>query len=850
MNFAARRNLFFAAWVSIISCYFTLTAMAAGETLDLNGDWQVAQTGDTNWLPARIPGCIHTDLLAAGKIPDPFFRDNESQVQWIGETNWTYRRTFEVSAATLARDRVLLRCEGLDTLATVRINGRELGQADNMFRIWEFDAKPLLVAGQNEIVISFASTLPVMRQRNAERKLFEWSGPHEPTGRAYVRKEPCNFGWDWGPVLITCGIWRNIEITAFDQARLSDVVILQDHSVKGQVQLTFNIAAEITNAPALMASIRVLFGQQVVAQTVVLLTNGIGGGKLTIDHPQLWWPAGMGGQPLYQVQVELQDTGHVVLDRMEKRIGLRTVELFPPYKTNSLRFAVNGVTFFAKGANWIPADPFPNRVSKDRLRRYVRDAVAVNMNMLRFWGGGYYEDPELFDACDEMGILVWLDFKFGCSSYPAFDESFMENVRAEVRDNVRQLRHHPSIAVWCGNNEISLMTQPTWSTNGMGKADYDRLFSGLIGGEVKALAPQALYVPGSPEVGDIHSWQVWHGDKPFESYRGLNGFLSEFGFQSFPEPATVRTYTTEADRASVLTPVMKWHQRSAGDGNQKISDTMARYFQPPKDFESALWLSQILQGYGIKIGAESWRQNQPQSMGCIYWQYNDCWPVASWSSVDYYGRWKALHYLARRFYAPVLVSGLEDVTNQSVAVSVTSDLLTTNRGQLTWEVTDPAGRPLLKESETIVLAPQSSRRLQDLDLRKLVSRSSASNLLVWLKIEVPGQPVSENLVTLVRPKDLALVEPGLRPVIKKYGDQFLVTLSADKPALWTWLSLKDANAVYSDNFIHVRPKSPAQITVTPEQPMTDDEFTRALQVRSLIDTYKPTRKRGAYEKRL
>ncbi len=460
------------------------------------------------------------------------------------------------------------------------------------------------------------------------------------------------------------------------------------------------------------------------------------------------------------------------------------------------------------------------------------------MNMLRFWGGGYYEEDALYDACDEMGILVWADCKFACSSYPAFDPAFMENVRQEIRDNVRRLRHHPSIAVWCGNNEISLMTKPEWSTNSMGKADYDKLFSGLIADEVKACDPQALYVPGSPEVGDLHYWQVWHGGKTFDAYRTLNGFLSEFGFQSFPEPKTVDAYTASEDRTSLFTPVMEWHERSAGNGNKMISDMTERYFKPAKDFDSALWLSQILQGYGIKTGAEFWRENMPKSMGCIFWQYNDCWPVASWSSVDYYGRWKALQYMARRFYAPVLVSGLENTTNQSVDIYVTSDLLNSSQGRLTWEVTNPKGMSLAGGTEMLDFAAQSSRMVNQLNLRQLAEKFGTTNLLVWLKLETPGQPVSENLVTLVFPKELPLVNPHLKSTIKKTKDEFRVTLTADAPALWTWLTLKNADATYSDNFIHVRAGSPVEIQVKPSHPMTRKEFDEALQVRSLYDTYK------------
>ena len=802
--------------------------------LSLDGPWQVAPGGSAEWLPATVPGCIHTDLLRAGKIPDPFYRDNEQAVQWVGETNWLYRRTFRVPGEALKRDHVLLRCEGLDTLADIKINGQQIGRADNMFRTWEFDAKPALKAGENVIEVAFASPLPLMKERQAKRTLFEWAGAHEPKGRAWVRKEPCNFGWDWGPVLITCGIWRSISLEAFDQARLADVLILQDHSVPGRVRLGVEVTAE-TQGP-LSAAVSVSHRGKRVGTTKVDLAMGKGRGGLDIRDPELWWPAGMGRQPLYEVQVELLDAGGKVIDRTTRRIGLRTLKLIQADKENSLHFEVNGIPFFAKGANWIPADAFANRVTPEILRRYVADAVAVNMNTLRFWGGGYYEEDALFDACDEMGLCVWLDFKFACSSYPAFDDAFMESVRLEARDNLRRLRHHPCIGVWCGNNEISLMTKDEWSDSSMGRGDYDKLFTTLLGQQVKELVPQASYVSGSPDCGDTHYWQVWHGGKTFDAYRSFTGFASEFGFQSFPEPKTVHSYTTERDRDSLVTPVMEWHQRSA-KGNEKIRDMIPRYFRAPKDFDSALWLSQILQGYGIKVGAEYWRQTMPKSMACVFWQYNDCWPVASWSSVDYYGRWKALHYLARRFYSPILVSGLENATNGTVEVFVTSDRLETCRGTFTWTVTDPDGSSYTQGSEALDIPSRRSQKVKTLDLHELVQQKGADHVLIWLKLVADGQTVSDNLVAFVPPKDFNLPDPHLAATITKSRGGFAVKLRAEKPALWAWLELRDADAKYSDNFVHVTASSPAQILVQPARPMSRADFTKALRVRSLYDTY-------------
>src|ERR1039458_3998111 len=805
--------------------------------LNLNGAWQLSRSGADDWMLATVPGCVHTDLLAAGKIPDPFFRDNEKSLQWIGETNWTFRRGFDVPEEFLKLDRVRLRCDGLDTLATVKINGQEIGRTDNMFRTWEFDVKSALQSGENRIEISFVSPLPLMKERQSARALYEWIGPHETPGRAWVRKEPCNFGWDWGPVLITCGIWRDIGLVAFDHARLADVQILQDHSVAGTVGLKIEINSETTGTEPLSAIVSVSHAGEILQTKTVELDGGAGRTAIEINDPKLWWPAGMGAQPLYEVAVELRDASGATIDRAVRRIGLRTLKLLPKDKINSLRFEVNGVSFFAKGANWIPADPFPNRVSTEKLRRYVADAVAANMNSLRFWGGGYYEDDALFDACDEMGICVWMDFKFACSSYPAFDEHFMDNVRAEAHDQLQRLRHHPCIAVWCGNNEISLMTAEKWSAKSMARADYDKLFKELLGGQVAKFAPQANFVSGSPDCGDMHYWQVWHGGKPFEAYRTLTGFMSEFGFQSFPELKTVRAYTTAEDHASVMTPVMQWHQRSAGNGNERIKDTTLKYFNEPKDFESALWVSQILQATAVKTGAEHWRRSMPQSMGCMFWQYNDCWPVTNWSSVDYFGRWKALQFLARRFYSPLLVSALEIPGRGEIDIYTTSDLGEPRRGTVEWSVTDVTGNEIQRGSLPVEIAPRSSAKVGALNLKREIGRHGITNHLVWLKLVVDGKIESENLVTFVRPKELKLADPQLKTAVASAANGFLVTVTAAKPALWCWLDLGGMDARYSDNFVHLGAGESKHILVTTAAPGMMEEFTKALRTRSLFDTY-------------
>ena len=805
-----------------------LTGGSSKISFDLAGAWEVSASGSNDWFAATVPGCIHTDLLAAKRIPDPFYRDNEKQVWWVGEQAWAYRRKFEVTPDLLQRQRVLLRCEGLDTLATIRLNGQELGKADNMFRTWEFDVKSALRSGENEIGITFASPFPYMQSRKAEL-------PAKMQERSWVRKEPCQFGWDWGPKLVTCGIYKQIAIVAFDTARLSDVLILQDHSQKGRVDVQVQVAAETTGSSAVRAVVSVRDNQKEVGTAEMALAEGKGIGTVTIKEPKLWWPNGMGDHPLYTVETRLLDAKGKVLDQSSKRIGLRTLKLLPPDKRTHapLRFEVNGVQYFSKGANCIPFDSFNTRVTPDILRRYVADAVAANMNTLRFWGGGYYEEDELFDACDELGICVWLDFKFACSGYPTSDNAFMENVRMEARDQLQRLRHHACIGVWCGNNEIAMM-------KAMPQADYDKLFKDLLGSQVKEFAPQANYVPGSPDCGDNHSWEVWHGGKPFESFRKQSGFMSEFGLQSFPEPKSVRLYTDEGDRGSVLSPVMVSHEKDGGaKGIKKIANYIQQYFKPTKDFDSTLWLSQIMQAYGIKMGAESWRQNMPNSMGCVFWQYNDCYPVASWSSVDYYGRWKALQYAARHFYEPLLVSGVENLGDGTVDVFISSDAMEACRGKVSWIASDTSGKVLEQDAKVLEIPAHQSQKVCTVNLSKECKALGVNAVLTWLKLEVGGKIVSENLVLFTAPSQIELADPQIHCDVKESKDGYVVTLTAQKPALWAWLTMKDGDAKYSDNFIHLFPVSPKQIIVKPTQHISLAELKNRLQVFSLFDTYAP-----------
>ena len=801
----------------------------------LNGTWELS--GGDYTLPATVPGCAHTDLRAAGKIEDPFYRDNELDLLWIGETDWTFRRQFDVSDELLTHDHVLLRCYGLDTIATVVVNGIQIAQTDNMHRTYEFDVKTYLQSGDNTIEVTFASAMNYVREREREGGVLPaWGvGHHKLNSGGWIRKQPSNFRWDWGPMLVTAGIWRDIELVAHNEIRLTDVHILQDHTIEGKVSLTVNVTAT-DDGPV---TCQITHKGAIIATTESDLQDGTAELALDIDDPQLWWPAGMGEQPLYTVEVTAGD------DLWTGRIGLRTLQLdcHDDEWGESFQFVANGVSFFAKGANWIPADTFVTALTKADYRRLLEDAVAANMNMIRVWGGGIYEYDMFFDICDELGICVWQDFMFACATYPAYDQDFMTNVRAEAEDNVRRIRHHPSLALWCGNNELEQgLVGDEWTDHTMSWEDYGALYDVLLPEVVSVLDPQTAYWPCSPHTprgdrsywldptaGDVHIWQVWHGRQPFEFYRTCeHRFISEFGFQSFPEPATTHGYTQPTDR-NITSFVMEHHQRSA-IGNSTIIHYMTDWFRLPTSFDQTLWLSQILQGLGIKYAVEGWRRNMPRQMGALYWQLNDCWPVASWASIDYHGRWKALHYMARRFFAPVLLSAVEDLESNTVDLHITNDKLDPVDGLIRWRLTDLAGHVVDEGRIAVSVAASHTQKVSTLTLNGQVQTHGPRNLILWLDLTIDDEIVSSNLVTFARVKHLELADPGIQMRIS-VGERNIVTLEAAGPALYVWLSGIDGR--FSDNFFHLFPGKPVEIEID----TTETDLENKLVVQSVINTY-------------
>src|SRR5258705_2335264 len=766
---------------------------AAKTSIALINGWQFREVGKDTWYPATVPGCVHTDLLKNKLIEGPFYRGNESKLQWIGKKDWEYRMSFTVKPELLSREQLELVFEGLDTYANVFLNDQHLLDADNMFRTWRVDSKRALKPGLNTLRIRFRSPineiLPVMAKMN-----YQLPSPNDQGEKTYpyTRKAAYHFGWDWGPRFVTSGIWKPVSIEAWDKLRIADLHIVQEQVGVDVARLKAEVEVVAVAGSEAMLIIDNAVTKTVVARKQVRLVPGTNNLSLafTISHPLLWWPNGLGSHPLYNFRARILING-VPVDQLSTRTGQRSFEFRQEadQQGKSFTFIINGVPVFAKGGNWIPADSFPTRVSRAKYSQLLESVRDTNMNMLRVWGGGIYESNDFYELCDEMGILIWHDFMFAGSMYPGTPE-FLDNVRHEAIDNVKRLRNHPSIVIWAGNNEI----EAGWMNWGWKKNlppslwdDYQKIFNGVLPEVCAALDPSRPYWPTSPHgglpddpnslrSGDTHYWQVWHAAKPFANYEQQTPrFMSEFGFQSFPQIETVNSYTIPSEH-DIQSPVMLAHQKHAR-GNQLIREYMLREYPEPKDFESFLYVSQVLQAEGIKIGAEHLRRIMPHNMGSLYWQIDDCWPVASWSSIDYTGRWKALQYYARRFYSDILVSPHEE--NGNLNVFVVSDRLQPATAQLNLSLLDFEGNKVWTQQKDIEVAALNSKSYFTVPINTLLEGKDVKGVFLFTEVLVAGKPVSRNEYFFQPYKNLSLPRPQINADVVAVRGGFKVTLSAD-----------------------------------------------------------------------
>lgn len=660
------------------------------DTIILNGQWNMKEAGTDKEYPVTVPGSVLSALLDAGAIEDPYYRENEYEARELFWKDYEFARTFTVSAEQLSMARMDLVCYGLDTLAVLTINGKELARTNNMHRTYRFAVKEYLREGENEIRILFQSTLKYMKEyQPAEGKEIHVIPVGGMEGNQYLRKAHSMFGWDWGAQLPDAGIWRDIELECYDEARIEDVRIHQLHE-NGKVTVSVDVELDVIEERMYKVSLQLspswYNGAKLPKIEVQAKTAIVPVGKkhlstqIEVEKPKLWWPHGLGDQNLYKLEISLKPAGITgggmaataitqipPIDAKEYTIGLRTLTVSQDKDEwgKQFCFMVNGTKFFSMGANYIPEDCIYSRITPQVIEHLIKSAVRANYNTMRVWGGGYYPSDCFYDLCDRYGLVVWQDLMYACNVYDLTPE-FEETILAETRDNVRRLRHHASLGLWCGNNEI----ESAWAYWGNFraesaylKADYIKMFDFLLPREVQKYDDTTFFwhsspssggsldEPSDPNRGDMHYWDVWHGGKPFSDYqKHFFRFCSEFGFQSFPGMKTMEQFAKPED-FNIFSPVMESHQKN-GTANEKILHYIAGNYKYPKDFESLVYVSQILQGVAIKSGVEHWRRNRGRCMGSLYWQINDDWPVASWASIDYYGRWKALHYMAQTFFAP------------------------------------------------------------------------------------------------------------------------------------------------------------------------------------------------------
>jgi beta-mannosidase len=847
--------------VAIFVIVLTAASASARSSVDLNSGWQFRQrmprtATPAEWRPATVPGDVHLDLLANKLIPEPFYRDNEAKLQWIQDADWEYRTTITATPAMLSNEHVDLVFDGLDTYAEVSINGHLILTADNMFRGWRADAKAWLKPGANELLVFFPSPIKVSERVALTDK---WHRQTPAQDKSYVRKAAYEYGWDWGPTFVTSGIWRSAHLETWDGARIDDLYIRQREISSALARIDAEV--DIVAAKSGKATVAVTFeggGKSHDTKAQVTLVPGVNHVVLPVEiaNPALWYPAGYGAQSMYSWTAKVSAEGHEA-DTATTRTGLRSIVLRRDKDQwgRSFEFVVNGIPVFGKGADVIPFDSFPSRVTTAQYRRILESARDANMNMIRHWGGGYYETDEFYQICDELGIMVWQDFMFGNDWQPG-TYAFREQVAREAEYQVTRLRNHPSIVLWCGNNETEEALQ--WERNSKisnaldakGQVriwqDYLLLFSSVIPRVVERLNPETPYWPSSPSgdyeddlapdqtTGDMHDWSVWHGRVPFSEYEKHHPrFMTEYGFQSFPEMKTVEAFTEPEDRTSIFTPVMLAHQKN-NEGNSIIHDYLLKDYSEPKDFASFLYVSQVLQAEGIKIGAEHLRLERPRSMGSIYWQLNDCWPVASWSSIDYYGRWKALQYYARRFYAPVLVS--PHVEDGAVAVYIVSDKTSAETAQLRTRLMKFDGTVVSEKQQSISVPALSSAVYQRMPLSELVpTGTDAASVFITSDLVVEGKTVSTNLTYLVPTHEIQLPAATIQTDVQPASGGYTVRLSSPVLARDAYLTFGGLDADPSDNYIDVLPGQPVEITVKTAAPI--DQVRSQLKVISLVDAF-------------
>lgn len=810
---------------------------------NLHEGWKFRQARLTNWYPATVPGVVHTDLLQNKIIEDPFFRLNERGLQWIDKEDWVYETCFTLAAGMMRKENMELVFEGLDTYADVYLNDECILKADNMFRRWSIPIRQYIREENNILKVYFHSPIKIdvpkwdalPYQYPASNDQSENGGLFNKKISIFARKAGYHYGWDWGPRLVTSGIWRPVYIRAWSDLRINDVFIEQKEVGAGRAVIAGHVELDADkDMDGVLVTITDEATGRVLGEWQADLKRGTN--RVTVDFvlhkPKLWWSNGLGEPFLYRFRTDIIAGGEL-LDSKTERVGIRSLKVVhqPDKDGHTFYIELNGRPVFAKGANYIPSDNFLPRVTPENYKKTILDAAGVNMNMLRVWGGGIYENDVFYDLCDEYGIMIWQDFMFACSMYPA-EGALLDNIHQEAVDNVKRLRNHACIALWCGNNEC----QDAWLGWGWKReierqnkeyadkiwAQYRQQYHVTLPGVVREYAPGTFYWPSSPFAfegemsgttdGDRHYWSVWHGKAPISDYDSEKSrFFSEYGFQSFPEFESVKRYAPYPEDWDIRSEVMMSHQRGGDHANELIETYLLNEYKKPRDFRAFLYMNHVLQGDAIKTAIESHRRQMPYNMGTLFWQHNDCWPVASWASRDYYGRWKAQHYYVRKAYDDILISPV--VEGDDLKVYAVSDRLENTSGRLQLQVCQFDGTVVHHWDKSVGISGNDSRVCFSAPLAKLLEGANRGTVYVRVDYTDKSGRVYHNNYCLGKQKDMDYPKVDLQTEVRSIEGGYEVTVSADKFARAVCLSVADNESVYSDNYFDVQPKSSVQVQV-------------------------------------
>lgn len=846
----------------ILTCVTSLCAHAGGlpDVMTLNRGWMFSRQGSDEWRPAVVPGTVHQDLMRNGLLTDPFLGNNEDSIQWIENEDWEYRTSFNVTEDQLSRDAAIMTFEGLDTYADVYLNGALLLKADNMFVGYDIPVKDVLRKGENRLHVFFRSpikeTLPQLASNG-----FEYPADNDHSDKrvsVFSRKAPYSFGWDWGIRMVTSGIWRPVRLQFYDTACIDDYhvkqVSLGDKLAKISNKLEINCVGSESVETEIVVTCSFDDKKPLTARQAVTLQPGINKIEIPfeIKEPVRWMPNGWGDPALYDFTAQIVQNGNTIASK-HQRIGLRTVRIINEKDKHgeSFYFEVNGIPMFAKGANYIPDDTLLPAMTDERYSTLFKNIKDANMNVIRVWGGGTYEDDRFYDLADENGILIWQDFMFACTAYPA-DPTFLRRVSEEAEYNIRRLRNHACLAMWCGNNEIR-EGMKYWGWKSRYAQDvyaelcrnYDKLFKELLPRKVKELDDDRFYTHSSPyfanwgqpdswSIGDSHNWGIWYGEKPFESSDTEFGrFQSEFGFESFPEMKTIVTFASHEDY-DIESEVMRAHQKSTR-GNSLIRTYMERDFIVPKKFEDFVYVGLVLQGQGIRHCIEAHRRNRPYCMGSLYWQLNDSWPAVSWSAIDYYGNRKALHYQAQRAFAPLIVNTIQE--KDDLNVYLISDRLD-DVSDLTLDIRlmDFNGKTLLQKKIKTAAPANSSIKIHSIPVNEIADETMRRKCLLLLTLkDGKGSEIARETHFFARTKDLELPQTFVRHKIHIADGSCEVTLSSPKLAKDVYIQIPYQGAQFSDNFFDMLPGETRKIVIT--SPEIRKETIPDIEIKHIRETY-------------